>query len=99
MRILIYLAIAVVALYLGYKIAEMTMLNKQIKSNIQPIVDELKVQLTSIQEGLNQNITPDERAKLLAQKNNIISLLAKFYGYTTDELNTILNQATAPTKA
>lgn len=91
MRILIYLAIAVVAAYLGYKIAEITILNKQIKSNISPIVNELKVQLTAIQTSL-QNATPEQKAKLEEQKTRIIDLLAKFYGYTTDQLNAILSK-------
>jgi hypothetical protein len=93
MRILIYLAIAIVAAYMGYKIAEVTILNKQIKSNVQPIVDELRLQLTALQNSIQGNISPEEKAKLEAQKQNILSLLAKFYGYTTDELNAILNKA------
>lgn len=94
MRILIYLAIGVVAAYLGYKIAEVTILNKQIKSNLRPIVDELRMQLTAIQNGLENTISEEERAKLVAQKNNILNLLAKFYGYTTEELSSILNKTT-----
>lgn len=88
-----YLAIAVLAFYLGYKMSEILILNKGIKSNIVPIVDELKIQLTSIQERLNMpDITDIEKADLEAQKNRILDLLAKFYGYTKEELNTILNK-------
>lgn len=95
MRLLIYLAIAVVAAYLGYKLAEITIANKQIKSNIQPIVDELKTQLSAIQTSITNSTTPEEKASLQAKKDTIINLLAKFYGYTTDQLNAIINNKTA----
>lgn len=92
MRLLIYLGIAIIAAYIGYKIAEITILNKQIKSNVQPIVDELRLQLTTIQNSI-QNASPEEKVKLEIQKKNIVELLAKFYGYTTDELTALLNKA------
>ncbi len=96
MRILIYLAIIVVAGYLGYKLAEITITNKQIKSNIVPIVDELKIQLGAIQTKLSDSaLTTDQKAQLENQKNNILGLLGQFYGYTTEQLKAILKQASA----
>lgn len=90
MRILIYLAIAIVAAYLGYKIAEITINNKRIKSSIQPIVEELRIQLQAINTEIDNSTTNEQRAKLEAQKLRIIELLSKFYGYTTDELTKLI---------
>lgn len=95
MRILITLAIIIVAAYLGYKLAEITITNKQIKSNIVPIVDELKIQLGAIQTKLEDpSLTADQKKALQNQMNNILGLLGQFYGYTTDQLKTILNKTT-----
>lgn len=93
MRILVYLLIAAFAFYLGYKISEIIVSNKGIKSNIIPIVDELKIQLKAIQEKLNSDITADQKVELEAQKNKILDLLGKFYGYSSEELKNILNKA------
>lgn len=93
MRILIYIAIAAIAFYLGYKMSEIAVLNKGIKSNIIPIVDELRIQLQAIQEKINTSLDESERAELEIQKNRILDLLAKFYGYTTEQLKTLLNKA------
>lgn len=93
MRVLIYLLIAGFAFYLGYKISEILILNKGIKSNIVPIVDELKIQLKAIQEKLNSNLNDEQRVELEAQKNRILDLLGKFYGYTNEQLKDILNKS------
>lgn len=90
MRILIYLAIAVVAGYLGYKIAEITIQNKKISTNIKPIVDELKTQLTAIQTELQENLTAEQRAALEAKKASIMQLLANFYGYTVEQIQALI---------
>lgn len=78
---------------LGYKIAELTMANKQIKTNVQPIVDELKIQLSAIQDKLSvqSGLTTNEIEDLKLKKETIVDLLAKFYGYNTEQINQILN--------
>lgn len=95
MRTLIYIAIAAVAFYFGYKMSESVMLNKRLNANILPIVDEVKIQLTAIDNKLKESITPEERLALEAKKQRLIDLLSKFYGYTVEELNNILNKSVA----
>lgn len=91
MRTLIYIAVFVVAFYLGYKISEAIILNKNINNNVKPIVNELKLQLAAIEEKIkSENITETERAELESQRIKILDLLAKFYGYTTEELKKLI---------
>lgn len=92
MKILIYIVIAAAAFYLGYKISQVVVVSKGIKDNIIPIVEELKIQLKSVQEKLSMEITADQKIQLEEQKQRILDLLAKFYGYTSEELKNILNK-------
>lgn len=93
MRIVTYILIALFAGILGYKLAELIMANKQIKTNVQPIVDELKIQLQAIQDKLSntQGLTSNEISDLQLKKDTIVDLLAKFYGYSTEQINSMIN--------
>lgn len=90
MKIIIYLLIAIVFLYLGYKIAEITIANKDIKNNVIPIVSQLQLQLTNIQNKLKNSISEQEKIELTNQKNDIIKLLANFYGYSSTEIKNLI---------
>lgn len=78
MRILIYLGIALIAGFIGYKIAEVIILNKEIKGSISPIVNEIKIQLTIIENKLKEQNSPDEMINLEAQRKKLVSLLKNF---------------------
>jgi len=92
MRFLGYLIVAAISAFLGYKLAEAYMLNKQMKTNVVPIVDELRKEYQSVLTSLqNGTLTDADKAALAQRKDQIITLLGNFYGKTKDEMNKLIN--------
>lgn len=92
MRFLGYLIVAAISAFLGYKLGEAYTLNKSMKSNVVPIVDELRKEYQSVLTSLqNGTLSPADQAALAARKDQILTLLGKFYGKTKDEINKLIN--------
>lgn len=90
MKLLVYIGVALIAAYLGYKISQYVTYSKEMKKNIIPIVDELKLELAAVEDKLKGDLSNEERAALTDRKNKILTLLGKFFGYSQQELETLL---------
>lgn len=87
MRVALFVIIALLAFYIGYKVAEYKKLKQQVKSNIQPIIDELKIELSAIQDSVTSNMSEEQLKVISDRKDKIIELLGSFYGLSKDELS------------
>lgn len=86
MKTFIYIGIALVSGFLGYKLAQARFLNKTISPNVTPVISSVTAEIKAINEKLSGIVTPEEKLILEAQKQRLIELLSKLYGATVEQI-------------
>jgi hypothetical protein len=87
MRILIWIAIAVIFFIIGMKYAQ-----NQAGPNPQPLIDTLKSQLQSVNSQLQNTsgMSASQVANLQAQQTSLLSTISSYFGYTVSQVETLL---------
>lgn len=80
MRILTYVIILSIGIFLGYQVSKKIDKNKLLAANLAPVVSEIYAQIAAIDEKLKTNLSVTEIASLTEQKNKLTDLVNKFLG-------------------
>lgn len=76
MKLLIYVIVIGVSLFIGYRVGQKASKLKTVGSNISPVIDEIQLQLNAIRNRLINNLlTVEERESLQLQEQKLINLL------------------------